>query len=77
MKQKLKLAFSFYAQNHILLLDEPTSNLDESNIEWYLKSIQELDVTEKVIIICSNQKYEYDFCNEIISLLDYKQASIQ
>ncbi|OHX67801.1 ABC transporter ATP-binding protein [Flammeovirga pacifica] len=71
MKQKLKLALAFFTKAKILLLDEPTSNLDAKNIEWYqnwLETIKE----NKILIICSNQKYEYEMCSEIISIESYK-----
>lgn len=35
MKQRLKLAQAFYSNTNILLLDEPTTNLDEEGIKLY------------------------------------------
>jgi ABC-type multidrug transport system ATPase subunit len=71
MKQKLKLALAFYSPSDILLLDEPTSNLDEENSNWYLKEVQGF-IPKKLLIISSNQSDEYDFCSEIINLKEFK-----
>jgi ABC-type multidrug transport system ATPase subunit len=47
----------------VLLLDEPTSNLDKEGVELYRRMIQEL-ATEKTIIVASNYvEHEYDFCS--------------
>lgn len=71
MKQKLKLALAMYAKSKVLFLDEPTANLDEKNIDWYVENIKEVSVN-KVVIICSNQQYEYNFCNQIFNLMLFK-----
>jgi ABC-type multidrug transport system ATPase subunit len=71
MKQKLKLVLAFYSPSEILLLDEPTSNLDKENSNWYLQEIQEI-VPKKLLIISSNQPDEYDFCTEIINIKEFK-----
>ncbi|SFE99241.1 ABC transporter ATP-binding protein [Thermoflexibacter ruber] len=71
MKQKLKLALAMYAKSKVLFLDEPTANLDEKNIDWYVENIKEVSAN-KVVIICSNQQYEYNFCNQIVNLMLFK-----
>jgi ABC-type multidrug transport system ATPase subunit len=71
MKQKLKLALAMYAESKILFLDEPTANLDEKNINWYIENIKEVSAN-KVLIICSNQQYEYNFCNQVVNLMLFK-----
>jgi len=72
MKQRLKLALAFCADTPLLMLDEPTSNLDAQGVEWYLSLIQAY-ATGRLTIICSNQEHEYDFCKERISITDYKK----
>ena len=71
MKQRLKLGLAFYSQSDLLLLDEPTSNLDAGGVAWYKEAVVKAD-KEKMMIICSNQPHEYDFCENVISLQDYK-----
>lgn len=65
MKQRLKLALAFYSASELILLDEPTTNLDDRGSSWYLEQIQFVN-SNTPIIIASNQKSEYEFCNEIL-----------
>jgi ABC-type multidrug transport system ATPase subunit len=71
MKQRLKLGIAFYADSPLLLLDEPTTNLDNSGFDWYLEEIDKV-LQEKVIFVCSNRKDEFEFCKKFINILDYK-----
>jgi ABC-type multidrug transport system ATPase subunit len=71
MKQRTKLALAFCSDTPVLLLDEPTSNLDSEGVEWYLKLIREFS-KNRLVIICSNQEQEYGFCDELIRVGDYK-----
>lgn len=71
MKQRLKLGLCFFAETPIILLDEPTSNLDQTGVKWYKKHIQS-SMDEKLVIIASNQKEEYSHCKNLISISDYK-----
>jgi ABC-type multidrug transport system ATPase subunit len=71
MKQRLKLGQAFFSNTSILLLDEPTTNLDGVGIQLYLRLIK--DYAEKrLLIICSNDEAEYGFCNEKIIVERYK-----
>lgn len=72
MKQKLKLALAAFCSSEIIFLDEPTSNLDENNILWYISSFSKL-VSEKMIFIASNQKEEYAYCDEVLNITNFKQ----
>jgi ABC-type multidrug transport system ATPase subunit len=67
MKQRLKLGLAFYSPVPVLLLDEPTTNLDQENTLWYRSEMQRL-LGEKLIIVASNQPDEYEFCKVKISL---------
>jgi ABC-type multidrug transport system ATPase subunit len=71
MKQRLKLGQAFFSNTSILLLDEPTTNLDGVGIQLYLRLIK--DYAEKrLLIICSNDEAEYGFCDEKIIVEKYK-----
>ncbi len=65
MKQRLKLGLAFYSDTPILLLDEPTSNLDKAGIMWYTQQIEE-NTKNRLVIVCSNQPYEYAFCKNVL-----------
>ena len=71
MKQRLKLALGVYSDCPVLLLDEPTTNLDRENKEWYLQEIQDV-LRNKIIIIASNQPDEYTFADDQIKIGMYK-----
>ncbi|MDB5285942.1 MAG: transporter ATP-binding protein [Mucilaginibacter sp.] len=71
MKQRLKLALAFCADTPMLMLDEPTSNLDTQGIDWYLNLVEKFSAN-RLTIICSNQEHEYSFCRERLSISDYK-----
>lgn len=72
MKQRLKLTLAMLADTPILLLDEPTTNLDATVINWYKNLIKDYAM-HKTIIVCSNSiKDEYDFCERVITMEDYK-----
>ena len=71
MKQRLKLAQAFFSNTPVLLLDEPTTNLDAEGIELYQMLIQNY-TKGKLVIISSNDKEEYRFCEEVIEIGKYK-----
>lgn len=71
MKQRLKLGLAFCSQSDAVFLDEPTTNLDEQGIQWYLAMVSKLEPT-KLVIISSNDDREFGFCDEILAVNDYK-----
>jgi ABC-type multidrug transport system ATPase subunit len=71
MRQRLKLGMAFLTQSQVLLLDEPTSNFDTKAIDWYLKLME--NYTEgRIVVIGSNQEYEYAFCSDKLAVTDFK-----
>ncbi|MEO0043987.1 MAG: hypothetical protein RL329_3435 [Bacteroidota bacterium] len=71
MKQRLKLALAITANTPVLLLDEPTSYLDEQGCAWYLNLIQQY-AHGKLIVIASNSAQDYGFCKHHLNIMDYK-----
>jgi ABC-2 type transport system ATP-binding protein len=71
MKQRTKLAQAIFSDTPVVLLDEPCTNLDEEGIELYHRLIAEYG-RNRLIIVSSNDKQEYDFCDKRLSILDYK-----
>ncbi|MCC2545044.1 ABC transporter ATP-binding protein [Hymenobacter sp. BT175] len=63
MKQRLKLGLALYADAPLLLLDEPTTNLDRTGIDWYREHV-EATATGRLTLVSSNVAEEYDFCTE-------------
>jgi ABC-type multidrug transport system ATPase subunit len=72
MKQRLKLALAFCADTSMLMLDEPTSNLDSQGVDWYLNLIQQY-AKNRLTIVGSNQQHEYSFCTHQLNITDYKK----
>ena len=70
MKQRLKLAQAIFTDVPVLLLDEPITNLDAQGIELYYNLISTY-CKDQLIIVSSNDKNEYPFCEEIINMGDY------
>jgi ABC-type multidrug transport system ATPase subunit len=71
MKQRLKLAQAFFSNTPILLLDEPTTNLDADGVALYHQLIKNY-TADKLVIVSSNDKQEYEFCEEILEVGRYK-----
>lgn len=71
MKQRVKLAQSFFSDTPVLLLDEPCTNLDKEGVSLYRRLISDYG-KDRLVIISSNDPVEYDFCNEQILISDYK-----
>lgn len=71
MKQRLKLAQAFFSNTPVLLLDEPTTNLDADGIALYQTLISNY-TKNRLVIVSSNVKQEYDFCEDVIEIGNYK-----
>jgi ABC-type multidrug transport system ATPase subunit len=65
MKQKLKLALAIHTDKKCLILDEPSSNLDENTKQWYKDTLQANSIN-KTVIIASNE--EMDFMEDSVRM---------
>ena len=72
MKQRVKLCLALLADVELCLLDEPTSNLDEEGVQWYFDLLEQIKA-KRTIIIASNIEREYQFCEHIIDIRDFKK----
>ena len=75
MKQRLKLALALYAEAPLLLLDEPTTNLDTTGVAWYLEHVQAARPS-RTLLLSSNVPAEYGFCDEHILVTDFQAARV-
>ena len=71
MKQRAKLAQAIFSDVPIVLLDEPLTNLDEEGISLYENLIKNY-CNDRLVIVSSNDKKEYSFCDEVIDIREYK-----
>lgn len=75
MKQRLKLVLAICSNSPLLLLDEPTTNLDTQGMNWYRGLIKEYG-NNRSIVIASNVEADYDFCDASLNILDYKKKKV-
>jgi ABC-type multidrug transport system ATPase subunit len=71
MKQRVKLAQAIFSNVPVVLLDEPTSNLDAEGIALYHRLITNYCLN-RLVMVSSNDEQEYSFCKEKLSVMDYK-----
>ncbi len=67
MKQRVKLGLALYAQTSLLLLDEPTVNLDAAGTAWYQEEIVH-HTAGRLVMVASNLPQEYTFCQQRLHL---------
>ena len=70
-KQRIGLARAFVKEGNVLILDEPTSNLDTLNEAEILKSIKE-NCMEKTILLISHRKSTTAVCDKVFKIEDRK-----
>ncbi len=71
MKQRMKFIFALMHSPKIILLDEPTSNLDDEGKESVYRIIEK-EGEQNIIIVASNEKSDLQFCKEKLRLEDFK-----
>lgn len=72
MKQRLKLALAILSDTPLLLLDEPSSNLDAEAIAWFRALLRD-HVDGRTLVIASNrQPAEHDLCTGHIEIAEFK-----
>lgn len=72
MMQRVKLGLAIFSDTPLVLLDEPTTNLDVGGIEWYKKIIDDY-TTNRTVVVCSNMRdQEHHFCTREIIMENYR-----
>ncbi len=72
MQQRVKLALAICADSSVLLLDEPTTNLDKEGMRWYTDILKQY-CQNRLVVIASNEERDFELCNRSLSILDYKK----
>jgi heme exporter protein A len=71
MKQRVKFTFALMHSPQLIILDEPTSNLDDEGKNSVYELVKE-EGQKKIVLIASNEKHDLELCNEIVYLEKYK-----
>jgi ABC-type multidrug transport system ATPase subunit len=67
MKQRLSFGLACCMDVPLLIMDEPTSFLDEQRKSWYQKTLKKY-TTDKTVIIASNDPEDYSICDTVIAV---------
>lgn len=71
MKQRVKFIFALMHSPQLVILDEPTSNLDEEGKASVYEIVKE-ESQKNIVLIASNEKNDLEVCTDIILLEKYK-----
>ncbi len=75
MKQRVKLVLAILSDVPLILLDEPTMNLDAAGIGWYLELISKF-ARNRTVIVCSNlHQTESAFASKSLQIEDFKNVT--
>jgi ABC-type multidrug transport system ATPase subunit len=72
MKQRFKLTLAILTDSQYIVLDEPTTNLDEEGKKWFHELIK-THLGHRTLIIATNEKDDLIFCEKTIDILDFKK----
>ena len=71
MKQRVKFIFALMHTPQLVILDEPTSNLDDEGKNSVYELIKE-EGKKNIVLIASNEKSDLEMCSDIVYLEKYK-----
>ena len=74
MKQRVKLGLALFSDVPLVLLDEPTTNLDVEGADWYSEGINSLP-KNTLLIVASNTPSDYESFDHKLFIKDYKKKS--
>lgn len=72
MKQRLRLGLALFTQSQLVLLDEPTSNLDPQGISWYRQLVKNHLHGRTILVGSNHQDNEMDFCQHHLESQDWR-----
>ncbi len=73
MKQRVKIGLAVCSKTPVLLLDEPTTNLDLAAVEWYKMMVEKFSPTDRIVVIASNDPEDVAFCPQFLNIMDFKK----
>ena len=71
VQQRVKLISAFGSNSQVVILDEPTANLDESGKNWFIQTFKELSPS-RLFFMGSNIPSEFEICENQLNISDFK-----
>jgi ABC-type multidrug transport system ATPase subunit len=71
MKQRVKLVLSICSDTPILILDEPTTNLDKAGAAWYHDLLNKY-AGRRTVLIASNVEEDFGTFDALLDIRDFK-----
>jgi ABC-type multidrug transport system ATPase subunit len=71
MKQRVKLALAICSDAPVLLIDEPTTNLDVQATQWFHNLLAQ-NKANRLVVIASNDPSDLALCTDQLNILDFK-----
>jgi heme exporter protein A len=71
MKQRVKFIFALMHLPQLVILDEPTSNLDEEGKNSVYEIVKE-EGQKNIVLIASNEKTDLQYCSNLVYLEKFK-----
>jgi ABC-type bacteriocin/lantibiotic exporter with double-glycine peptidase domain len=66
-RQRIGIARALYRNPKIIILDEPTSSLDDKTAEKFIKTLHKIR-KNKLIIMCTHNLKRLNVCDKIIKI---------
>ena len=67
-RERVSLIRALLNDNNILLLDEPSANLDKDNSKNFVKYLEKIDISNKIVIISTHEDLYDDIANVIVDI---------
>ncbi len=72
MKQRLRLCLALFSDADLIILDEPTSNLDRAGSQWF-RELLEAELDQRTLLIGTNYNEDEGFlCERELRITDYQ-----
>jgi ABC-type multidrug transport system ATPase subunit len=71
MQQRLKLSLALCSESSCVILDEPTTNLDEASKKWF-EELLEKYLGGRTLIIATNESRDSSLCSRTLNIADFK-----
>lgn len=72
MQQRLKLSLALCSQSSCVVLDEPTTNLDEDSKKWF-ENLLSTYLGNRTLIVATNESRDAELCTRTLNIADFKK----